>query len=387
MNKTPKRPFLEVERQNTDDSLIAERDKANESLQGVRETVESSTDKVVHAERQLADRLTKESRNETDSDLHGAKDSSDTEQLKNERRNADQLTDQERVRTDTALRKERKVKDSLASRFLEQERDKTDANLSVERTRADSEVEGHSTLLSAEIAEHLRTRTNLTSRDEFLAIVSHDLKNPIGAASSCAEMLLEDSAYKDIDPEVRTWIQFIKRNNDTALRLIDDLLDMERVAEGKLQIKFGRCDIGQILREVMESHAALASAKTILLRLMPSDVSGEIVCDRDRIAQVVSNLVGNAVKFAPEGGSVTINGNFSESELHVSVRDTGPGIPHDKKDKIFERFVQLAAQDRGGLGLGLHISKMLIEAHQGRLWVQSKPGEGSTFFFALPRVK
>src|SRR5688572_19025181 len=122
-------------------------------------------------------------------------------------------------------------------------------------------------------------------------------------------------------------MQLIKRNNDTALRLIGDLLDMERVAEGKLQFKVGRYDIGRTIRDSIESHAQLASAKTILLRLMPSGISGEIICDRDRIAQVVSNLIGNAIKFTPEGGSVTVNANFSDSELQVSVRDTGPGIP------------------------------------------------------------
>jgi signal transduction histidine kinase len=394
MDESQSQTFLKSERQNTDDSLNAERDKTNESLNDVRTKAENKTDSVVNKERLLADRLTTSSRSAADTG-RGRKRKSlgldgkairDAEQLHNERRSQDQVTEQERTRTDAALGKERATKDALVNQFLEQEREKTDENLSVERTRTDSEVQEHSILLSAEIAEHLKTKTSLTSRDEFLAIVSHDLKNPIGAASSCAEMLLEDAAYKGLDPEVRTWIQFIKRNNDTALRLINDLLEMEQVAEGKLQLKVGRHDIGRIIRESIESHAQLASSKSILLRLMPSDISGEVICDRDRITQVLSNLVGNAIKFTPEGGSITINANFSESELRVCVRDTGPGIPDNMKDKVFERFVQLASNDRRGLGLGLHISKMLIEAHLGRIWVQSKAGEGSTFFFALPRL-
>jgi len=101
--------------------------------------------------------------------------------------------------------------------------------------------------------------------------------------------------------------------------------------------------------------------------------------------QVLSNLIGNALKFTPSGGSITLNANLGETEGEVSVCDTGPGIPEGKKDYIFDRFAQLRSKDRTGLGLGLYISKMLIEAHHGRLWVESKVGEGSTFYFAIPR--
>lgn len=345
MNKTQSQPYFEKERKRTDHSLDVERDKTNESLNEIRNEAELKADALTEALRGEADLAISKQRTSTAIEVNSAEDilRRQTEQL-----NVDQIVNQE-------------------------------------RERADLKVEDNSARLSTEIAEHLKTKMTLTSRDEFLAIVSHDLRNPIGAASSCAEMLLEDAAYSHIPPEVRTWIQFIKRNSDTALRLIGDLLDMEQVAEGKLQIKFGSYEIGQIIRESIESYAQLASAKSILLRLMPSDISGEIVCDRDRISQVICNLIGNAIKFTPEGGSVVLNANFSDSELHVSVRDSGPGIADDMRERIFERFVQLASSDRRGLGLGLYISKLLVEAHQGRLWVQSNKGEGSVFYFALPR--
>ncbi len=144
-------------------------------------------------------------------------------------------------------------------------------------------------------------------------------------------------------------------------------------------------EISLIVRESMESYAQLASDKGIGVRFLPSDFVGEILCDRDRIIQVMSNLIGNAIKFTPRGGFVTIQADFKDSELCVCVHDTGPGIADDQKDKIFERFMQIASNDRRGLGLGLHIAKMLIEAHQGRLWVQSNVGHGSSFYFALPR--
>lgn len=269
--------------------------------------------------------------------------------------------------------------------LLEQERELTDQNLKVERTRTDSEVHQATNLLSDEIAEHSKTKISLTTRDEFVAIVSHDLRNPIGAASSCAEMLLEDPAYQGMDVKVKNWIEFIKRNVDTSLRLIGDLLDVERMAQGKFELKPEKHNIGQITRETIESFAATASAKNILLRALPSDIAGDIVCDRDRIMQILSNLISNALKFTPDGGSVTIKAKTSEAEVQISVTDTGPGIPEEKLEQIFERFTQLGSNDRKGLGLGLYISKMLVEAHNGRLWIQSKTGEGSTFFFTIPK--
>lgn len=392
MEKSQERPFLNVERKKTNESLIAERDKTNESLGDVREETENETDDVLKADRISADKATADSRKKTDAredkdeSLDSSIRSSRNQQLQSERRIADQATLLERVRSDAAHVKERDLKDEMVIQFLEQEREKTDKNLSFERTRADSEIKQHSSLLSAEITGHLKTKTSLTSRDEFLAIVSHDLKNPIGVASSCAAMLLEHDSFKEMGAEIRNWIQIIKRNNDTALRLIGDLLDMEQVAEGKLQIKLGRYDIGQMVRESIENFAQLASTKKLAMQFTSSEVLLEVLCDRDRITQVISNLIGNAIKFTPDGGSIIVNANFSDSELQVSVRDTGPGIPADKKEKIFERFVQLSTNGRKGLGLGLHISKMLVEAHKGRLWVQSEIGQGSTFIFVLPRL-
>ena len=391
MEKSHEKPFINVERKKTNESLIAVRDKTNKSLSDVRVETENKTDDVLKADRISADKSTAASRKKTDirENKHKSLDANEKSnryrELQSERRIADQATLRERVQADAAHVKERDSKDEQVTQFMEREREKTDKNLSFERTSADSEFEENSTLLSAEIAKHLKTKTSLTSRDEFLAIVSHDLKNPIGTASLCAAMLLEDEAFKGMGAEMRGWIQIIKRNNDTALRLIGDLLDMEQVAEGKLEIKLGRNDIGQMVQESIESYGQLAATKKLALHFLTPEVPGEILCDRDRIMQVISNLIGNAIKFTPEGGSITVNVSFTDSELQVFVRDTGPGIPADKKEKIFERFVQLSTNGRKGLGLGLYISKMLIEAHKGRLWVQSEIGQGSTFIFALPR--
>jgi signal transduction histidine kinase len=377
--------------------LNAERDKTNESLTDAIGKTERQTDQVVHQQRIEADEKTSSSRAEADADRdterealgdNGADDrKNDDDRLLDERRRADSAVERERSRVDVAIDRERDVKTAIESRLLDQEREQTDNNLLAERTRTDSEVHLASNLLSDEIAEHSKTKISLTTRDEFLAIVSHDLRNPIGAISICADMLLEDSTYYEkMDSQIKHWIQFIKRNADTSLRLIADILDMERIAEDKLELKLKQQCIGQIMRESMQSFIHVASAKSVLLRAMPSNISGNVVCDRDRIMQVLSNLIGNALKFTPEGGSIILEAYLSKTEVEVSVRDTGPGIPEEKRDYIFDRFAQLGSKDRTGLGLGLYISKMLIEAHQGRLWVNSKVGEGSTFSFALPKL-
>jgi len=395
MEHSQSTPFLKDERQKTDDSLVAERDKTNDSLTKSKSSTERQTDKRVRSERRQADRATSESRDIADLDSRHKREESGyatkdektigNDQLSNERDRSDKAIELERSQVDRAIDKERELKGVLASQLLEQERKLTDENLSAERTRTDSEVHRTTGLLSDEISEHSKTKISLTTRDEFLAIVSHDLKNPIGAASMCAEMLLEDPAFREFGTEARNSIELIKRNIDTSLRLIADLLDMERIEGGKLQLTLKQYDIGQIFQEVIEGFAQVALANTVELRTVSSVLSGEVFCDKDRVMQVLSNLIGNALKFTPKGGSITLGAVFNEDSVQVSVCDTGPGIPEEKRLKIFERYAQLGVNDRVGLGLGLYISKMLIEAHHGRLWVSSKPGNGSTFNFTIPR--
>ncbi len=390
-------PFLKDERQKTDDSLVAERDKTNKSLSSSKTTAERQTDKTVQGERRQADQVASESRDMADLESNKKREEAGyaprdekkigKDQLVDERDRSDKAMELERSQTDLAIEKERELKSVLASQVLEQERRLTDDNLSTERIRTDAEVHRTSGLLSDEISEHSKTRISLTTRDEFLAIVSHDLKNPIGVASLCAEMLLDDPVFRELGTKARDSIQLIKRNIDISLRLIADLLDMERIEGGKLQLVLKKYDLGKILQEVLESFAPLARTKSIELRIASSHLSSEIFCDKDRVGQVLSNLIGNALKFTPKGGAITVGAVLSTDAVQVSVSDTGPGIPEEKKLQIFERYAQLKVNDRVGLGLGLYISKMLVEAHEGRLWVSSKPGEGSTFNFTIPHPK
>jgi signal transduction histidine kinase len=182
-------------------------------------------------------------------------------------------------------------------------------------------------------------------------------------------------------------MELIKRNAESALRLIGDFLDLERVVGGKLELEITSNYIQLIMLEVKATFAHLARAKKIEIELAIFDHPIFAKCDHDRIVQVLSNLVSNAIKFTPVGGVISVDANFFASAkgnfVEISVSDTGPGIPDSEKKRIFDRYTQLANIDRRELGLGLYISKKLVEAHKGRLWVTSAVGSGSKFVISL----
>ena len=369
------------ERKNTDESLGAEREKTNRSLSHARTKAEDATDHDVQGEREQADLKRSAARSDADSKSPAKKS------VLAERSRSDQAIEVERSRVDIAIVREREVKKAVAGEILSQERQHTDHNLAEERTVTDTHVASGSSQLTQEMAEHSKTKFSLTTRDEFLAIVSHDLRNPIGAISSCMEMLLEESNERKIDRETKQWLELAKRNADSSLRLIGDILDMERVAEGKLVVVHKSCDIGPIVHEAVATFTQAAAAKNVLLRSIAVDTTCAINCDHDRIVQVLSNLISNALKFTPEQGKVVVKTTWDKDSVTISVCDTGPGIPSEKKEQIFEKFAQLGTKDRTGLGLGLHISKMLVDAHGGTLSLESEVGHGSTFYVKLPLRK
>lgn len=383
--------FQEKERRDTDKSLVAEREKTNLELREVKTRVDAKTDRKLEEQRARTDEAVASARNSSDRDF--IRDASGYDRLdekklsesrlRAERRRSDEAIEAERERSDIAVEAERSIKSAAEKQLLKDERDLTDKHLSVERLSTDSATDLASSRLSDEVGRHVKTKAILTTRDEFLAIVSHDLRNPIGAISSCMEILLEDTP--NLDQETKSWLEFAKRNADSALRMIHDLLDVERMAQGKLEIRFQEHDLRKIVRHAMQSFVHSAAAKGVLLRASAPKEPLMICCDRDRITQVISNLVGNALKFTSEGGNISIETSSTENGVKLSVTDTGAGIPEEKLEHIFERFTQLGGHDRRGLGLGLHISKMLVEAHQGALTVKSQLGIGSTFSVFLPR--
>lgn len=281
---------------------------------------------------------------------------------------------------DRILRVEREIADEA----IRAERLRADAATERERSRYHASAKSSAKLLSREEERHRKTRAALTTREEFLAIVSHDLRNPLNNISLAAQNLLEDAAEPEDKKEVASSIM---RSVGEMLQLIEDLLDVEQIAAGKLTLHFEQHDVSEIIKHVVARLQAAAASRGIILRAEPQDVCGYVVCDRRRVMQVLSNLIGNAIKFTPAKGQICVSCQRTcpeGKEVEVSVSDTGEGIAPEKIKTIFERFSQIHDKDRRGIGLGLYIAKMMVEQHPGRIWVESKVGEGSTFHFTLP---
>jgi signal transduction histidine kinase len=285
-----------------------------------------------------------------------------------------------RAEGDERLRVERETSDEA----IDAERFRADAATEIGRTHHQASAKSSADLLSREQESHRKTKTALTTREEFLAIVSHDLRNPLNHISMAAQNLLEGP---DDPEEVKAIASSINRSAGEMLRLIQDLLDIERIAIGKLILHYEKHDISEMIKEVVRDFQGDAAAKEIALTAKPESGCGEVVCDRSRVVQVLSNLIGNAIKFTPAKGQICVScaqTGPERKDLQVSVSDTGAGIAPEKIKTIFERFSQIGSQDRRGIGLGLYIAKMMVEEHPGRIWVESKLGEGSTFHFTLP---
>ena len=167
-------------------------------------------------------------------------------------------------------------------------------------------------------------------------------------------------------------------------RLISALLDVERMTHDKLVLKKERTDLRMVLQECVDLFAPVVASKSfsMTVHMDPGPISVDL--DHDRILQVLSNLIGNSLKFTPHGGAIELSARKDNSHVEIAVTDNGPGIPETDQARIFDRLSQLTVNDRRGLGLGLFITKWIVEAHEGRVWVTSRVGKGSTFSFTLP---
>jgi PAS domain S-box-containing protein len=215
------------------------------------------------------------------------------------------------------------------------------------------------------------------ARDDILGIVAHDLRNPLAAIASLAAVLQMGKAEGEIADEIAT---AVNRMN----RLIGDLLDVTRMEAGHLSLKQERLPAAEVITDALEGQTALASAASLELRLTTAQELPDIWADRDRLLQVFENLIGNAIKFTKSGDRITLGAIAREGEVIFSVSDTGCGIAETHLPHVFDRFWQAPGTERRGMGFGLAIVKGIVEAHGGRVWVQSAPGQGSTFFFTIP---
>lgn len=240
---------------------------------------------------------------------------------------------------------------------------------------------------AAKIARDIRERKELERRkDEFISIASHELKTPISALKGFTQ-LLQRRFQGHSDEESARFLARMDAQINRLTILISDMLDVSKMQEGQLVYRMESFDLAELVKEIMENVQGTTQKYQLLLQ---KTVKAQIYGDRDRIGQILMNLLTNAIKYSPTAGRIIVSMAIAEENVVVSVQDYGIGIPEDKQERIFQRFYQVnepAGKTSPGLGIGLYIAKQIIERHHGRLWVQSRKGEGSIFSFSLPLVR
>lgn len=291
----------------------------------------------------------------------------------------------EREQTDEGLRTERaRTDEELAAQLRSTESDPTEAIaqshseellrlLPVERENTDQLL----------LTERARSDEVLSNRDDFLGIVSHDLRSLLNTVSMAAELIEHDAAHQGPDDPTARMAQRIRRTARRMNRLVTDLIDVSSLEAGKLSVVLTRGDLRTLVDDAVESFHPAALAKGVALESGELEPRSMALFDHDRIVQVLANLIGNAIKFTPSNGTVVVGAAREGDQVRVSVRDDGPGIPAAQTESVFERFWQVGKNDQRGLGLGLYIARGIVEAHGGKIWVESELGRGSTFSFTL----
>jgi signal transduction histidine kinase len=351
------------ERVETDSSLRAERDKTDEELRRRSAARDDDADQVVELARERADELVDNQRLEADLASTRSVDSvAAADRLTLARSIADDAVTEERAAADEKLAVERVDHERAMRLLLSLEREETDERLLAERLGSDRAV---------------------ASRDEFLGMVSHDVREILGAIAMSAEVLVRTLPAKGPDPVAHGEAARIRRLTGRVSRLVGDLLDVVSLEAGKLGIVELSQDVSPLLAEAIESLRPTATALGIELRAEVASGVGAASFDHDRILQVLTNLVGNALKFTERGGEVVLLAAPIPVGIQLTVRDSGCGIHPDKLESIFERFSQSLEGDRRGLGLDLYIARSIVEAHGGKIWAESEPDRGSAFHFTL----
>jgi signal transduction histidine kinase len=353
-----------ADRADTDQRLHEERRNSDKAIADQKATVEADADLIVDRAREQADAVLQEARGKADESLRAAKpDVEPCAVIATERRIEDRAIEQERAIADESLLREREqnARDLLA--LLPLERLNTDRSLLTERVRSDDA---------------------LSHRDDFLGMVSHDLRDLLGGIVSTAAVLLRTAPSGEAGAAARAGGERIQRYAARMKRLIEDLTDLVSIDAGKLAIMPLPGNLAPVVFEAVGSLRASADAKSISLDVPSAELQLPATFDAGRMLQVVTNLVVNAIKFTPAGGQIRVAYAQLGNTLRMSVSDTGPGIAHDLLEVIFQRFRQAGHEDRRGLGLGLYISRTLIEAQGGKMWAESTLGNGTTIVFTLP---
>jgi signal transduction histidine kinase/ActR/RegA family two-component response regulator len=252
--------------------------------------------------------------------------------------------------------------------------------LSEEQTQLLHDLAPRAAAAVARHAAHEALEHVVRAREKVLAIVAHDLRNPLSVITLAANSLLQRLP----DSSARRPVERILRGAQRADRLIRDLLDISAIEAGRFSIETRNLDMADVILAALESQHGLAADASVIIATDLSPELPSVAGDEERLHEVFENLVGNAIKFTSPGGQVTVGAGGQDSELLVWVKDSGSGIAPELIPRLFEPFWQATKTDRRGTGLGLTICKAIVEAHGGRIWVQSTVGAGTTMFFTIP---
>ena len=223
-------------------------------------------------------------------------------------------------------------------------------------------------------------------KTEFVSTVSHELRTPLTSIKGYIDLVLEGEAG-DLTEAQEEFLGIVKDNSDRLVVLINDLLDISRIESGRVVLKIEPVDLGDTLADSVGTFRAVLDAGDIGLEVALPDDLPRVAADRVRVGQVVTNLVSNAVKYSPDGGTITVSARVEVGEVVLSVTDTGIGIGEEDQESLFAKFYRVDSsytREVGGTGLGLAICKSIVELLGGRIWVESTLGAGSTFSFSLP---
>jgi signal transduction histidine kinase/DNA-binding response OmpR family regulator len=234
-----------------------------------------------------------------------------------------------------------------------------------------------------------RTKELDRLKSDFVAVVSHEVRTPLTSIKGSLELLGDDRFHKLPAPQ-KELLGICQANTERLISLINDILDFSKLESSRLSLNIEQMDVGRVLTEVVENIRNLAAIKGVELDVRIDPATGSVEADPMRVGQVATNLIGNAIKFSPERGKIEIFASGDSSSVTISVKDYGRGIAQRDLSRLFQRFAQLdssTTRKAGGTGLGLVISKGIVEQHGGKIWVESSLGRGSTFSFSLPRQR
>jgi signal transduction histidine kinase len=351
------------EREQTDESLRTERGNIDRERLQRQAAREKTADQVVHKAREQADAVLDAAREKADHRPGaGMPGSLAASTISGERVVEDEALRRERASEDEAIRLDRQLRALALSSVLACERDRTDFALLTERARSDNGV---------------------ANRDDFLGMVTHDLRNLLNGIVIRVGLMALQNPDGERGERIRKDTERIQSYAARMTRLIGDLVDVVSIEAGKLAVTPVPQDCGAVIDETIDTFRPIAEGKNISLTKTDGP-SLQADFDSDRLLQVLANLIGNSIKFTAPGGSVSIAVERAGEEVRFSVHDTGSGIPDGMLESIFERFWQVGKNDQRGLGLGLYISRCVVEAHGGRIWAESEEGKGSRFFFTIP---